>query len=143
MKRAMFLPLALCGSFLFAGDEIPPEMMAKFVVALAKLAGQPDRIASHDARVNVELKKLGVKLDEASLVALASSEDEVKALHASKKLVICEDLGWLPKGASIAIVEEEGKPSIYLHLRHINETGVKFSRSLFQISYVIDKPGMK
>jgi hypothetical protein len=50
---------------------------------------------------------------------------------------------WLPKGAAVAIVEEDGKPSIYLHLRHIDETGIKFSKELFNLSYVINKPEKK
>lgn len=143
VKKGMFLPLLLCGSFLAAGDEIPPNLMAKIVVSLSRMAGHPKCVASSDAMLNVELKKLGVKLDKTSPVVVASSEDEVKRLHAEKKLVICENLMWLPKGAAIAVVGEEDKPTIYLHLRHIDETGIKFSKELFSLSYVINKPEKK
>jgi len=67
--------------------------------------------------------------DAGSKVAWASSEVEVKALKAAGKLIICPRLEWLPAGAAIAILEEGGKPQIYLQMCHINDSGVVVSDS--------------
>jgi hypothetical protein len=49
------------------------------------------------------------------------------------KLIICPKLEWLPKGGSIAIVEEGGKPAIYLHMQNIGASGVTLSDAVLKI----------
>jgi hypothetical protein len=138
------LPLVLCGSLLAADDGLPRPLMARFVVALARLANTGKHVACHEAVMSRELKNLGMTLDDAAPLAFASSEAEVRSLAAARKVVVTPSLDLLVKGGAIAIVQEDGKPSIYLHLRHLDETGVKFSTRLSEFANTITKPeGLK
>lgn len=116
-----------------AGGELPAEVQAKFIKILAASAGSPGKVACKDATLSAELGKAGVSADPASKVAWAASEAEVKALKAAGKLVICGKLDWLPTGGSIAIVEENGKPQIYLHMGNIAASGVSLSDTVLKI----------
>lgn len=115
----------------WAGD-IPPAVQAKFVKILAAAAGSPGKVACKDAEVLAELEKIGVAQDAGAKVAWAKS-GEVAALKAAGKFVICSKLDDLPKGGSIAIVEEGGKPQIYLHMGNISASGVTLSDSVLKI----------
>jgi len=66
------------------------------------------------------------------MVAWANSP-EAASHKAAGTFVICSKLDDLPKGGSIAIVEEGGKPQIYLHTGHISASGVTLSDSLLKI----------
>jgi len=116
-----------------AGGELPAEVQAKFIKILAASAGSPGKVACKDAAVTGELSKAGVSADPASKVAWAASEAEVKSLKAAGKLVICGKLDWLPAGGAIAIVEESGKPQIYLHMGNIAASGVTLSDTVLKI----------
>jgi hypothetical protein len=139
MRLMKILLVALCGMVPLSAEDVPAPTMAKFLGVLAKMAGHPNQVACRNLEVRQELKKLGIKVDDASVVAYAVSEAEVTELYKAKKLVVCPRLEWLPKGASIAILPEEEKPSIYLHLRHVEAAGVQFSKNLFRFSYVVSK----
>jgi len=115
------------------GGELPAEIQAKFIKILAASAGSAGKVACKDAAVAAELGKAGVSADPGAKVAWAASESEVKALKASGKLVICGKLDWLPAGGAIAIVEEGGKPQIYLHMGNIAASGVTLSDTVLKI----------
>ena len=117
---------------LSAGD-LPEAVQAKFIKLLAASAGSPGKVACKDASMAGELGKVGITVSPGSKVAWAASESEVKSLKASGKLVICGKLAWLPEGAAIAIVEEGGKPQIYLHMGHVAASGVALSDSVLKI----------
>lgn len=122
----------LSGLALLSGD-LPADVQAKFVKILASSANSAGKVACKDAAVAAELGKLGVGADSASKVAWAGNEGEVAALKAAGKLVICGKLEWLPKGGSIAIIEEGGKPQIYLHMGNIAASGVTLSDAVLKI----------
>jgi hypothetical protein len=116
-----------------AAGDLPPAIQAKFIRIIASSAGSPGKVHCKDGAVAGELGKLGVTADPASKVAWADSEGEVRALKASGKLVICGKLEWLPAGGAIAIVDEGGKPQIYLHMGNIAGSGVTLSDAVLKI----------
>ena len=127
-----FAALALALTSLSAG-ELPAETQAKFIKILASSAGSAGKVVCHDGGLKAELGKVGVADDASSKVAWASSEAEVKSLKGGGKMVICGKLEWLPAGGAIAIVEEGGKPQIYLHMGHIASSGVTLSDAVLKI----------
>ena len=124
--------LALVGQGLVGGD-LPVPLQAKFIRILASSAGSAGKENCGNAALVDELGKVGVSPDPGSKVAWASTEAEVKGLKAAGKLVICPKVEWLPSGGSVAIVEEAGKPQIYLHIGHITESGVTLADSVLKI----------
>lgn len=137
LKAGRVILLSGLCSLLQAGDAIPTELMGKIVASLAKLTGSPKRVACSDGSITRALVPLGLKVEGDATVAYCTSESETIKAYAAKKVVITNDLNLLPKGGSIAIVAEDGKPSIYLHLRHLEATGAPISPGLFKITNVI------
>ena len=113
--------------------ELPAETQAKFIKILASSAGSAGKVVCSNGGLAGELGKLGVTPDAGSKVAWASSEGEVKSLKGAGKLVICGKLDWLSAGGAIAIVEEGGKPQIYLHMGNIAASGVTLSDAVLKI----------
>lgn len=129
--KALAILLAAAG--LLPGGDLPPATTAKFISILAKSANSAGKVACKDGAIKGELGAVGMSADDGAKVAWASSESEVKALKAAGKLVICGKLDWLPAGGAIAIVEEGGKPQIYLHMGHIAASGVTLSDAVLKI----------
>jgi len=113
--------------------DLPVELQAKFVKILASSAGSAGKVALKDSALTAELGKMGIAADPGSKVAWASSEAEVKAFKAAGKLVICGKLEWLPAGGAIAVIDEGGKPQIYLHMGNIGASGVTLSDAVLKI----------
>lgn len=134
MKRPMFrtLILGLAATALSAGD-LPADIQAKFIKILAANAGSAGKVACKDPGVTAALGGAGLAADPASKVAWAGSEADVKAYKAAGKMVICGKLEWLPEGGSIALVEEGGKPQIYLHMGNIAASGITLSDAILKI----------
>lgn len=116
-----------------AAGELPAEIQAKFVRILASSAGSGGKVCCHDPGFRAELGKAGLAHDPAAKVAWAASEAEVKELKNVGKLVICGRLEWLSAGGSVAIVEEAGKPQVYLHMGNIAASGVPLSDAVLKI----------
>ncbi|MDP2876941.1 MAG: hypothetical protein Q8O00_12215 [Holophaga sp.] len=129
---ALTLVLASFSAWTQAG-ELPPEVLAKFVKLLSSSANSAGKVACKDGGMAGELAKLGVNADGGSKVAWAASEAEVRSLKSAGKLVLCGKLEWLPAGGAIAIVEEGGKPQIYLHMGNISASGVALSDTILKI----------
>lgn len=123
--------LLLAATTLSAGD-LPAAVQAKFVKILCAAAGSPGKVACKDSEVLAELEKIGVAHDAAAKVAWGKG-GEVKALKAAGKFVICAKLDDLPAGGAIAVVEEGGKPQIYLHMGNIAASGVTLADSVLKI----------
>lgn len=130
--RALALALPLLVAPLQAGD-LPPAMQAKFLSIITKSANSAGKVAIKDAAVMAELGANQMKADDGAPVAWANTEADVKAMKAAKKLVVCGKLELLPAGGSIAVVEEGGKPSIYLHMGNIAASGVTLADSILKI----------
>jgi len=134
MKKTWIIAAILTFAFqgLSAG-ELPAPIQAKFIRILASSAGSAGKVYCTNAGLAKELDKVGVTADTGSKVAWASTEGEVKSFKAAGKLVICPKQEWLPVGGAIAIVEEGGKPQIYLHIGHITDSGLTISDSVLRI----------
>jgi hypothetical protein len=134
MHRSLF-GLALAGlvSGALVGGELPPELQAKFIKILASNAGSAGKVACKNAALAAKLSEVGMSVDAGAKVAWASSEGEVASQKAAGKMVICGFLEWLPKGGSIAVVEEGGKPQIYLHMGNIAASGVTLGDAVLKI----------
>lgn len=115
-----------------AGD-LPPATTAKFLAILARSANSAGKILCNDPAVKAELGGAGLSADDGAKIAWAGSEAEVKKLKAAGKLVICGQLNHLQSGGAIAIVEEGGKPQIYLHMGNISASGVSLSDAVLKI----------
>jgi hypothetical protein len=129
----LLLPALLLGASQPAHSDIPPELMAKFLKVICTNSGSPGRISIQDGALSKAMDALGVTSDKGAKVAWATNEADIKALAAAGKLVVCNRLNLLPEGGSIAIVEEDGKPAIYLHTGHIAQSGAKVSGSILRI----------
>jgi len=127
-----FLICCSLGMAAMAAD-LSADVQVKFIALLAKSAGSPGKVACKDGNLHGELGKQGLVNDPTSKVAWATSEAEVKALKAAGKMVICGHLEWLPAGGSIAIVEEGGKPQIYLHMGNIAASSAPLSDNILKI----------
>lgn len=133
LKRALRLSTLTLMATLPAAADVAPDLQAKFVKVIARHASSKDRVAVTQAGLKAELEKLGVSIEASARVAYAGSLEEVKAMAAERKLVVCGNLAWLPQGASIAIVEENGKPAIYVHTGNLEATGIKVAPAIMRI----------
>ena len=124
--------LCICSAALVAGD-LPPDVMAKFIRIIAKQPGLNGQIACADPDMAKAITAAGSTLEPASKLVFASSEAEVKSAKAAGKLVVCGKTEWLPAGAGIALVEEAGKPAIYLHLGNIGASGVTLTDVIMKL----------
>ncbi|WLT31391.1 hypothetical protein [Geothrix sp. PMB-07] len=134
LQRLKTLPalVLMAASLSLSAGDLPPAVQAKFVKILAAAAGSPGKVVCKDGDVLGELEKIGVSQDSGSKVAWATGGD-VKSMKAAGKFVICSKLDDLPKGGAIAIVEEGGKPQIYLHMGNIAASGVSLADSVLKI----------
>ena len=117
----------------FAGD-LPANMKAKLVKTIGSTIGATT-ITCKDSAVAAELQALGVSLGE-SKVVWAATAAEVKAHAGSGKLIIVGKLDELPLGGCIDIIEEGGKPAIYIHVLNVQKTNITLPDTVLKI----DKP---
>ena len=113
--------------------ELPLELQARAIRLILKSSGVGDKILCKDGALAAELAKQGVTADGGAKVAWANSEAEVKSLKNSGHLVLCGKLEWLPAGGSLAVVEENGHPAIYMHMSNIANSGVTLGDALLKI----------
>ena len=127
--RFIALAFATLAPTLSAAD-LPAGLQAKFIKIIAG-SGGATAVACKDSGMASEIKGVGFNVDGGSKVAYAGSEGEIAGLKG--KLIIVPKLEWLPKGGAIAIVEEGGKPAIYLHMGNIAASGVPLSDTILKI----------
>ena len=134
MQRMFRIPFVIAAASVLAfPGELPAKIQAKFIQILANSAGTGHKVCCKDSAVMAELGSLGISNDAGAKVAWGANSDEVKALKAQGKMVICGRLDWLSVGGSIAIVEEGGKPQIYLHMGNIAASGVTLGEGVLKI----------
>ena len=133
MKNIIRLGVFSVVAATLCAGELPPEIQAKFIKIITNSSGQNGSIACKDAAMAGAIKAVGCSVDGGSKFGYATSEAEVKALKGAGKLVICPKLDLLPLGGSLAIVEENGHPQIYLHLGNIGASGLTLSDTILKI----------
>lgn len=131
-RAHLFLALFM-GFSLFSGD-LPPEFQGRFVKILVKSANLPAKIACTDAALIPELQKGGLEIAADAQIAWANNAADVKKYKGMGKLVICSSVELLSAGGAIAVIEEGGKPSIYVHKANLQASGVTMSDSIFKIA---------
>lgn len=128
--------LPFASVFLMAAD-LPPEYQAKFFKILLKSSELPMKVQCSDATLQDELKKAGIEIDANAKVAWGNNVSDIKKFKSAGLLVVCPTVELLKEGGSIAIVNEGGKPAIYLHKDNVQASGVKLGDSLFKIGKII------
>ena len=117
MKHTLLVASVISTMTMTLSAELPASIQAKFVRIIAGTS----IACKHQALVS-DLSAIGVAVDPASKFGFATTESEVNTMKG--KLIIVTSLPLLAKGGSIAIVEEGGKPQIYLHMGNLNASGV-------------------
>jgi len=133
MNHAVRTALALCLTLGLQAQELPAETQAKFLKILLSSTGQFG-FACSDASFKAKLEANGIAVTPGFKMAWAESEAEVKSLKAAGKLVIVPKLAWLKAGGSIAIVEEQGKPQIYLNPANVKASGMVLSDTIVKMA---------
>ena len=133
MRRALVFSVGCLLAGALHGQDLPPATQAKFLKMLITSTGQFG-FACTDPALKPQLEANGVSVSPGFLMAWAASEAEVKALKAAGKMVIVPRRAWLKTGGSIALVEEDGKPSIYLNMVNVKASGLHLSDAIIQMA---------
>lgn len=135
MPRIVPAALALLFALGLQAQELAPETQAKFLKILLSSTGQFG-FACADPSFKAKLEASGIAVAPGFKMAWAETEAEAKALKASGKLVIVPNLAWLKHGGggSLAIVEENGKPQIYLNAANVKASGMTLSDTIVKIA---------
>jgi len=133
MNRMIPTALALVFTFGMNAQSAPLEVQAKFVKILLSSSGQFG-FACNDEGLKKKLEEMGVSVGPGFKFAWGSSEPEVRALKAQGRFIICPNVAWLNSGGCIAIVEEGGKPQLYLHSANTKASGVTVSDAIMKIA---------
>lgn len=132
--RSLFLPTLLVTGTLLPAGELSPEITAKLIKLIVNGAGGQGKVGCRDSALKAALEAQGLTIDPAAKVAWGGNPNEIKALKAQGKMVICAKQEWLPQGASIAITEDGGRPKLFLNKAHIAVSGVGLSDDVLKIA---------
>ncbi|MDR3682997.1 MAG: hypothetical protein P4L11_04635 [Geothrix sp.] len=124
MSRASCFSVILLIATGLLSQDLPMAAQAKFLKSILSAAGQFG-FACSDPVLKPQLEANGVSVSPGFKMAWGGSEAEARALKAEGKLVIVPRLSWLKTGGSIAIVEEDGKPAIYLNTVNVKASGMQ------------------
>ena len=113
-----------------AGD-LPPEVAAKLIRIIATATG--GKVSCRDATMKSALEGVGVTVDGDSKIVWATNPVEIKMLRSQNRLVITSNKNFLSNGAAIAIMEDGGKPKIYIHQPNIAASGVTLSDAIYKV----------
>ena len=113
-----------------AGD-ISPEIAAKLIKIIAVSAG--GKVSCRDATMKTALEGVGVTVDGDSKIVWATNPVEIKMLKMQNRLVITGNKSFLASGAAIALVEDGGKPKIYLNQSAIATSGIALSDAIYKV----------
>jgi len=133
MKRMLPIYLALAAAFGLNAQTAPLDVEAKFVKVLLTSTGQFG-FACNDEALKAKLEEMGVSVGPGFKFAWGSSEPEVRALKAQGRFIVCPNTAWFASGACMAVVEEGGKPQLYLHVANAKATGVTLPDAITKIA---------
>lgn len=134
MRRIWLSAVAFLLSFGLCAEDLAPDVQAKFVKTLVSATGQFGFACNNDPNLKKALEAAGVSVSPGFKLAWAATEDEVKKLKADGRLVVVPKLAWLKLGGSIAIVEEEGKPTFVIHMANAKATGMALPDTIVKIA---------
>jgi len=133
MTHALLASVACVLALGLNAQELPPETQAKFLKILLSSIGQFG-FACSDAGFKGKLEAAGIAVAPGFKMAWAATEAEVKALKAAGKLVIVPALALLKDGGALAIVDEAGKPQIYINAAHVKASGMVLSDTIVKMA---------
>ena len=133
MNRLIPAALALVATVGMHAQSAPVDTQAKFLKVLLSSSGQFG-FACNDEVLKKKLEEMGVSVGPGFKYAWGASEPEVRALKAQGRFIICPNVDWLKSGGCIAIVEEGGKPQLYLHTANPKASGVTVSDAILRIA---------
>jgi hypothetical protein len=134
MRHVLPVAAALVYTFGLGAQQAPPlDVSTKFIKVLLTSASQFG-FACNDPALKKSLEDSGISVGPGFKFAWGMSEGEVRALKAQERFVICPNVEWLKSGAAIAIVQEEGKPSLYLHAANAKASGVAIPDAIAKIA---------
>jgi hypothetical protein len=133
LNRLFAAAFALLCSLGLHAQSVPLDTEAKFLKVLLTTTGQFG-LACNDQALSKKLEEMGVSVGPGFKLAWGSSEPEVRALKAQERFVICPNLEWLKAGASMAIVEEDGHPQLYLQSANAKASGMAVPDAISKIS---------
>lgn len=122
--------LALAGLSVSAG-ELPPEITAKLLKIVVSSSG--GAIACRDAALKTALEAAGVTVDDGAKVVWVTNPAQAKMLKTQGKLVVGPSQSLLPAGGGIALVEDGGKPKIFLNMANVQASGVTLPDALLKV----------
>ncbi len=137
MKRLVPIALVLATTLGMHAQDVAPEALVKFVRLLMSSTGQTSFACGSNMSLRFKLESTGVSTAATSKLVWASSEAEVKAGKAANRMVVVPKLEWLKLGGSVAIVQEDGKPVMYLNLANVKASGLTLPDAVIKASKVI------
>ena len=133
MRHVIPTAVALAFTFGMSAQSTSLETETKFVKVLLTSSGQFG-FACNDPALKASLEAAGVSVGPGFKFAWGSSESEVVALKAQNRFILCPNVEWLKAGACMAIVEEAGKPQLYLHTANTKASGVTIADAILRIA---------
>lgn len=109
--------------------ELAPEVAAKLIKIIASATG--GKISCRDSGMKAALEAAGITVDGDSKLVWATNPVEIKMLRG--RLVIVGRKEFLSAGAGIALVEDGGKPKIYLNQAAITASGVTMPDAIYKV----------
>jgi hypothetical protein len=128
------IPLVCLGGPILAGDLAAPTL-AKFIRVLMQ-STTLKAVACADKELAGELGNLGVALDPEAKLAWTENEKDIGHLARQGKLVICGNRAFLAAGASIAVINEGGRPAFYINIKNLAGTGITLPDNIMKIAKV-------
>lgn len=126
------LALILCSFSTWApAGDLPPEIAAKLIKIIATATG--GKVSCRDSAMKAALEGAGVTVDGDSRIVWATNPVEIKMLRSQNRLIITGNKNFLASGAGIAIVEDGGKPKIFLHQPNIAASGLTLSDAIYKV----------
>lgn len=109
----------------------PVDLKAKLVKTIASVM-KVNAVMCKDSSVASALKAVNTTIGD-SVIVWAATPSEVKANAGTGKLILCGKLDELPLGGCIAIVEEGGKPAIYIHVINVQKNNITLPDAILKI----------
>jgi hypothetical protein len=134
MSRICVSAIAFLLTFGLGAQDLAPDVQAKFVKMLVSSTGQFGFACNNDAMLKKSLEAAGVSVSPGFKLAWAATEAEVKTLKADGRLVVVPKLQWLKLGGGIAIVEEDGKPQLYLNMANVKASNLTIPDTIIKIA---------
>ena len=118
-------------------QEVPPNVEAKILKVLAtSLEGGTPSVSCKTFELKKECVLQGVPLADGGSLVWVTSAAEAKTASQQGKLAVCGNLDLLAAGATLAIVSEGGRPSIYVNTANLARSQAKLSDSVMKIAKV-------